>query len=104
MSEIVLRSSHLYLKKEIAQSFFGEESLAYISYSKEQNKLFLSPVKSQWFTKLFRAYQILLKNRDMRGDKTLAIHEIIIDNELDYSDRTLKYEIIEKTQLIKIAL
>ena len=34
--------------------------------------------------------------------KTLAIREILIDNDLDMTDRVLEYEIVEKTNLIKV--
>jgi hypothetical protein len=46
--------------------------------------------------------QFLLKDRNLKGDKTLSIREILIDNDLDISDRDLEYELIEKTSLIKI--
>ena len=46
--------------------------------------------------------QFLLKSRNLKGDRTLAIREILIDNDLDTSDRVLHYEVVEKTNLIKI--
>ena len=46
--------------------------------------------------------QFLLKDRNLKGDKTLAIREILIDNDLEIYDRELDYEVIEKTNLLKI--
>ena len=46
--------------------------------------------------------QFLLKSRNLKGDRTLAIREILIDNDLDTTDRTLTYELVEKTNLLKI--
>jgi hypothetical protein len=48
--------------------------------------------------------QFLLKSRNLKGDRTLAIREILIDNDLDTTDRDLEYEIVEKTNLIKISM
>ena len=65
----------------------------------------VTPVSSQWFLKLYeKPTQFLLKSRNLKGDKTLAIREILIDNDLDMTDKDLKFEIIEKTKLIKIDL
>ena len=47
---------------------------------------------------------ISVKSRNLKGDKTLAIREILIDNDLDMTDRDLDYEIIEKTNLIKVSI
>ena len=48
--------------------------------------------------------QFLLKSRNLIGDKTVAIREILIDNDLPIHDRDLDYELIEKTELLKIRL
>jgi hypothetical protein len=45
-----------------------------------------------------------VQTRNLKGDKTLAIREILIDNDLDTADRDLEYEIIEKTSLIKVSI
>ena len=46
----------------------------------------------------------MLKARNLKGDKTLAIHEIIIDHGLEGEDQDLNYEIMDNTKLIKIEL
>ena len=59
---------------------------------------------SQWFVKVHEPTQFLLKSRNLKGDRTLAIREILIDNDLDTTDRILQYEIVERTNLIKITI
>ena len=101
-SSIALKSSHVYLSADLAQKIFGQVHYAYVSYVQDKEHLLVTPVSSQWFAKMYEPSQFLLKDRNLKGDKTLAVREILIDNELDTSDRELNYEWIEKTNLLKI--
>jgi hypothetical protein len=105
MSKITLKTSHIYIDSELVKIIFGDIHYAYIEYLKDRKTLMVTPVSSQWFLKLYeKPTQFLLKSRNLKGDKTLAIREILIDNDLDMTDKDLKFEIIEKTKLIKIDL
>ena len=84
------------------EAVFGTTPFAYVAYVKEKDIMLITPVTSQWFVKMYKPTQFLLKSRNLKGDKTLAIREILIDNDLDSSDRDLPFEIIEKTNLIKV--
>ncbi len=104
MTEIFLQSEHIYLQSDLVDSIFENIQYAYVTYLKEQQQLLITPVSSQWFAKMHKPTQFLLKSRNLKGDKTIAIREILIDNDLDISDRKLTFEIIKKTNLIKIVL
>ena len=101
-TKVALRSSHIYLDNALVASVFGEVNFAYVTYVEKQGKILITPVTSQWFVKMYKPTQFLLKSRNLKGDKTLAIREILIDNDLDVTDRDLEYEVIEKTNLIKV--
>jgi hypothetical protein len=100
--EVFLKSSHIYLNKSVVERVFDKIHYAYAAYSKEQGKILITPVSSAWFAKMFEPSQFLLKQRNLKGDMTLAIREILIDNDLDMTDRALDHEVIEKTNLIKL--
>lgn len=100
--QVILKSSHVYLDASLVEKIFQNIHYAYVTYVEKQNKLLITPVSSQWFVKMHKPTQFLLKSRNLKGDKTLAIREILIDNELDTNDRALQFEIVEKTNLIKI--
>ncbi len=102
MTKIALKSSHIYLESELVTSIFENIYYAYVTYVKDQKKILITPVTSQWFAKMFEPTQFLLKSRNLKGDRTLAIREILIDNDLETTDRELKFEIVEKTKLIKV--
>ncbi|MDO6811088.1 hypothetical protein Q4603_20875 [Zobellia galactanivorans] len=101
---ISLKTSHIYLDHELIAPIFGETQYAYVTYVREQCTILITPVTSQWFVKMYKPTQFLLKTRNLKGDKTLAVRELLIDNDLDMTDRELDYEIIEKTRLIKVAI
>lgn len=102
--DISLRSSHIYLNADLASKVFEQIHYAYVTYVSGQHRLLITPVSSQWFVKMYEPTQFLLKERNLEGDKTLAIREILIDNDLDSHDRDLEYEWIEKTNLLKVVL
>ncbi|MCI2228251.1 hypothetical protein MC378_03660 [Polaribacter sp. MSW13] len=104
MNRISLKSSHIYIEHDIVTSIFGNIHYAYVTFIKEQKNLLITPVDSQWFVKIYKPTQFLLKSRNLKGDKTLAIREILIDNDLSMLDRNLDFTIIKKTNLIKISL
>ena len=83
MDSITLKSSHLYIPGEIATKVFGDDPQAYLAYQAERGTLLVAPVSQQWFYKMHKPSQHLLKTRNLQGDKTIALHEILIDNALD---------------------
>lgn len=101
---VTLKSSHIQLDNSIVNNVFQNIHYAYVTYLESQKRLLVTPVSSQWFVKVYQPTQFLLKDKNLKGDKAIAIREILIDNDLNTIDRTLDYEIIEKTNLIKISL
>jgi hypothetical protein len=102
--KITLKSSHIYLEGKIVRNFFEGANAAFAVYNKEQNSILITPVTSAWFKKMYNPAQYILKARNLKGDKTLAIGDIFIDNDLDETDRELEVEFIEKTKLIKVKM
>ncbi len=103
-AHVELRSSHLLLDSDLVTRIFGDIHYAYAAYVAAQQALLLTPVSSQWFVKMHSPAQFLLKDRNLNGDKSLAVREIFIDNELDERDRILEVEVVDRTQLIKVKL
>jgi len=105
MSKVTLKSSHIYLDSELVQTIFETIHYAYVEYVAERSTLMITPVSSQWFIKMYeKPTQFLLKDRNLKGDKTLNIREILIDNDIEDSNRDLEFEVIEKTKLIKVKM
>ena len=103
-SKITLKSTHLYIDKGVVVRLFSAVTHVYIVYEEKYNHILITPVTSQWFRKMHNPSQYILKARNLEGDKTIDIGGILIDNDLDETDRTLEYEIIDKTELLKIKM
>ena len=104
-SDVRLVASHILLENNIVERVFQQVQFALIVYNKEENTLLVSPVSNAWFKKMHKgAAQFMLKTKNMNGDKSLSIREVLIDNDIDDVDRDLDFKVIEKTKLVKIKM
>lgn len=102
---IHLKSYHLQIDSSIVERIFKNEIQTFIVYQTHKNTLLLSPVSNSWFKNIHKnAAQRLMKTRNIKGDKTVDLKEIFDELEIDNIDGELNYEIVEKTQLLKIRL
>jgi hypothetical protein len=101
---IQLKTCHLLIPHELAKEVMGDESHVFLRYYPERKSLLLASVSQVWFKKMHQAGQFMLKNKNLQGDKTVAIHEILIDNELDEEDKELFFEIQGQGKILNIQL
>jgi hypothetical protein len=101
---VCLRSDHIWIEKAVAREVFGDNLNVYVVYYPEQRALMLAPVSDDVFKQLHKASQQMLKNRNLEGDKTIAVHDILIDNQVDRTDRALTYELQPGLGILKVAL
>lgn len=102
MSKVKLKTNHLYIEKELAEAAFGDVAQVYAVYYKAKNSLLLAPMNDEFFPKLHKAGLLMLKSRNLKGDKTISMYEIIIDNDLDDTDRDLVVEFTEGVKLLNV--
>ncbi|MEQ8905997.1 hypothetical protein [Ekhidna sp.] len=103
-NEISLRSSHLIIPAVLANQVLSNSTSAYVAYKKELNSILVSPKENDWFPKLHGSLEFIVKSKDLKGTKSIAIREILIDNEIDDNDKTLNYDINVRKNFLKIEL
>lgn len=86
---VKLRTQHLWISGDIAESAFGEAQQVYVIYYPQQRSLLLAPMDDDIFPTIHKAGLQMLKNRNLQGDKTISLQEIIIDNDIDDTEREL---------------
>lgn len=91
-SKISLKSSHLLIDHEIANEVFGSDLNAMVVYYSNRRSLMVAAKSDELFKSLHKANQHMLKDRNLKGDKSIALHEMLIDHEIDDTDRGLVYE------------
>lgn len=101
---ILLRSSHLIIGHQLSEKLFEQAKKVYVSYKPETNSLLVSPDSNNWFAKLHESTACLLKDKDLKGTKSVAIREFIIDNQLEDTERALDFEVNQDKCFIKISL
>ncbi|MEM7549942.1 MAG: hypothetical protein AAF363_09710 [Bacteroidota bacterium] len=102
MNGINLKSSHLIVSPSVSGPIFQDENSVYICYKKEQDVLLVSPSSNSWFPKLHESKEYLVKDKDLKGTKSIAIMDILIDHELDSEDRPLSFKLNDSKRYIKI--
>lgn len=100
--QVQLRASHLVVEASLAEKVFEQASSAYVSYKADRHLLLLCPSSNDWFPKLHEAREYILKHKDLKGTRSIAIRDMLLDHDLPSQDRNLAYELVEAQQLIKI--
>jgi len=88
---VKLRTQHLWISGELSDAAFGAAPQVYVIYYPKQRSLLLAPMDDEIFPTLHKAGLQMLKSRNLQGDKTISLQEIIIDNDLDDTERDLVY-------------
>ena len=102
--QVRLKSSHLLIDHEVAGDIFGNDLNVNVVYYAERRTLMIAPKSDDLFKKLHKAKQHMLKDRNAKGDKTIALHELLIDNEVNSSDRNLEYEYQKELKILNVKL
>jgi hypothetical protein len=102
MSKLNLKSQHIIVYQPMVEKFFSGETHVLLKYDTAEKVLLMAPASRNEFKVAHKAAQHMLKERNLKGDKSISIHEILIDHELDDNDRVLSFSIQEG--IIKINL
>lgn len=98
-----LKSGHLTFEKDLVNELFGNEEQVNLVYYPIRKTLLMAAQSKTFFSKLHKTNWTALKLRNPKGDKTIFLRDLLIDNDLDDSDRTLAYQ-IKNTGIIEIQL
>lgn len=100
--QVELRSSHLILPPIIGNRLLNGYSSVYVAFKKDLNALLISPTTNSWFPKLHESLEFILKSKDLQGTKSIAIREILIDNDIDDRNKTLDCTLNVEKSFLKI--
>ncbi len=103
-SKVRLKSSHLHIDQKVVTEAFGNNLNVFVVYYPDRHSLMIAPVSDGVFKKLHKAGQYMLKDRNLKGDKTIALHEILIDNQVNETDRDLEYDLQPGLGILNVKL
>ena len=102
--KVCLSSSHIHIGRDIVNTLFPGTQAVYVAFYPENKSLMICSVKDELFKSLHKANQKMLKTRTRTGNKSIAIHEIIIDNQIDGANRDLEYHIEKQLGILHVTL
>ncbi|MES2518872.1 MAG: hypothetical protein V4585_12235 [Bacteroidota bacterium] len=98
-----LQNGHINIPVDIVKTVLENEAQINWVFYPDRNMLLLAGKSKLFFEKLHKTDWQTLKDKNIQGDKSLFIRAILIDNDLDESDRDLVFE-IKNTGIISINL
>ncbi len=101
---VSLRSQHLHIAAGVAGNAFGEAQQVYAVYYANLGMLLLAPDSDQMFRQAHDCSMIMLKTVNPAGDRSLSLQEIIIDHDLDDTDRRLDYTAAPGLRMLQVKL
>jgi hypothetical protein len=99
-----LHRSHLWLSATIAEQCFGGERQAYVVYYPKAGSLLMAPMSDDAFKQLHDCSLFMLKDRNLKGDKAIALHEVLIDHDLNDEDRELAFSSAPGLRMLQVRL
>ncbi len=102
--QVRLNREHLWLSATVAENAFAGERQVYIVYYPNRKSLLLAPMSDTAFKQLHECALVMLKDRNLAGDKSLSLQEIIIDHDLEGSDRPLAFKGAPGLRMLQVTL
>lgn len=102
--QVKMKNQHLWLSATLAQDVFGGNRQIYLVYYPQRGALLLAPMSDDHFKSLHDCSLVMLKDRNLKGDKSLSLQEILIDNDVDDTDRSLHFTHKSGLPLLQIFL
>ena len=88
----------------IAQPFFAQASHVNIVYYAQRKTLMVASVHDHLFKTLHKTNMVMLKLKNAKGDGSVTIQELLIDNDIDPTDRALDFNADSTMKIISIFL
>ncbi len=101
---VCLRSSHLILSKKIVESVFQNDKTVYLIYYPQKRVLMAAPYFNDLFRKIHKAKQYMLKEVSNNREAAIPLHGILLDNEIDKTDRYLDHKCESKINILSVYL
>lgn len=103
-SEVYLEASHICIKKPVADKIFGSDMVVLSVYYPKENTFLVAPSNEPLFKNIHKATQQMLKMKNVSGDKSISIQELILDHDIDETNRNLEYTTEEALHILKVKL
>lgn len=100
---ITLSNGHIVIGKEMAETLLEADNnkIAWVFYT-AKNTMMIASQKDELFTSIHKATISILKLKNGRGDRSFSIQELLIDKELNDTDRELAHIADEAMKIVTV--
>ncbi|MBX9892857.1 MAG: hypothetical protein K2Y12_11100 [Chitinophagaceae bacterium] len=99
-----LKNGHLIIDNAIIQQLWGDITHLNWVFYKNKNSIMFCSVEDELFKKLHKTTLSMLKLKNANGDRSLSLQELIIDNDLDNTDRALAYIADDGMKILNVTI
>lgn len=101
---ITLYNRHIIIPRLVAEQLFENAAQVNWVFYAERNTLLIASQYDEDFKALHKTSMSMLKHKNSLGDRSLSAEELLIDHDLDNSNRTLEYKADENMKILTIIL
>lgn len=99
---VKLSNAHIIISSNTVAELFGDAARVSWVYYPQRRTLLVANAQDALFKGLHKTADSLLKYSNAQGDRSIAIRELLIDNDLDDSNRDLDYTADIPMQILTI--
>jgi hypothetical protein len=99
---VKLSNTHIVISSATIAQLFGEVARVSWVYYPQRNTMLVANAQDELFKGLHKTADSILKYTNAQGDRSIAIRELLIDNELDDSNRALAFTADVAMQILTI--
>ncbi|MCX8472447.1 MAG: hypothetical protein ORN85_02230 [Sediminibacterium sp.] len=100
---ITLKNRHIIIDKKIVEKLFAQAAQVCWVYYAVKNTLLIASQHDDLFKSLHKTAMSMLKFKNSMGDRSISIEELLLDNDIDGSERPLNYMADETMKILTIS-
>lgn len=99
---VKLSNGHVIIDQATALALFGDTSQVLWVYYPQRHTLMVATPADELFKSVHKTATSLLKLRNDHGDRSLSVLELILDHDLDDTNRQLEYTADEQMKVLSV--
>lgn len=97
-----ITNRHLIISKDIVNEILGDCSQVNWVYYPQKKAVMIASQQDDLFKSLHKTSMSLLKYKNSKGDRSISLEELLIDNDLDQNDRILDYQADQQMKILTV--
>lgn len=99
---ITLTNRHIVIGQQIVDILFADAVQVCWVYYAAKHTMLVASNNDELFKSLHKTSTSILKFKNSTGDRSISVEELLLDNDLDQTDRILDYTVDEKMNILSI--